>query len=110
MSGELRAWAAERAPAVDLDIEHERFCNYWWGSGKTKRDWPATWRTWMLGEQQRANQRHPAARAGPASNGHRATTSERNWALYEEIKRREEADDEAERVPGAIDAAFRSHE
>lgn len=111
MTPAMRAWAAERVPAVDLDIEHERFCNYWWGSGKTKRDWPATWRTWMLGEQARANQRRPAARAGPNGNGHRASRSESNWALYDEIKRREEADDdEAQRVPGAIDAAFRSHE
>lgn len=70
VTAEMRAWAAARAPAVDLDLAHEAFCAYWWGCGKTKQDWAATWRHWMLRDQQRANER-PAPRASPHGNGHR---------------------------------------
>jgi len=44
---EMLAWAAEKAPAVNLDRETERFIDYWTGQGSTKADWPATWRNWI---------------------------------------------------------------
>ncbi|MCC4260801.1 hypothetical protein LL270_09045 [Pseudomonas aestusnigri] len=60
----MREWASERAPAVDLVFETEKFVNYWRGTGGTKADWVATWRTWMLKAQEDANRRptkhHPA--------------------------------------------------
>ena len=48
---EMLAWAVEKAPAVNLDRETERFIDYWTGQGSTKADWPATWRNWMLRAQ-----------------------------------------------------------
>lgn|GEM_PF-6073172 len=53
----MREWATERAPAVDLVFETEKFVNYWRGTGGTKADWVATWRTWMLKAQEDANRR-----------------------------------------------------
>ncbi|MDH1341885.1 hypothetical protein [Ectopseudomonas oleovorans] len=47
MTGEMLAWAKEKAPAVNLDRETERFCDYWTGTGKAMADWPSTWRNWM---------------------------------------------------------------
>lgn len=47
MTPEMLAWAKEKAPAVNLDRETERFCDYWTGTGKPMADWPSTWRNWM---------------------------------------------------------------
>lgn len=47
MTDEMLAWAKEKAPAVNLDRETERFCDYWTGTGKPMADWPSTWRNWM---------------------------------------------------------------
>lgn len=57
LTAEMRNWANERAPAVDLRNETERFVNYWRGNGKTMTDWCATWRNWFLKAQDDANRR-----------------------------------------------------
>lgn len=44
----MRTWFAEKGFRFDLDLETETFVNYWLGEGKRKKDWVATWRTWML--------------------------------------------------------------
>ena len=65
--GDMRKWAAERAPAVHLINETEKFVNYWRGNGGTKADWVATWRTWFLKAQEDANRRmaSPPHSCGP---------------------------------------------
>ena len=67
VSGDMRKWAAERASAVHLVNETEKFVNYWRGSGGTKADWAATWRTWFLKAQEDANRRmaSPLHSCGP---------------------------------------------
>lgn len=47
ISQEMRAWAELKASQVDIDKEHEAFCDYWAGHGTKMADWVATWRTWM---------------------------------------------------------------
>jgi hypothetical protein len=50
-------WAKENAPDVNGRIATQKFINYWTAkSGKdaTKLDWPATWRNWMLSDQEKA--------------------------------------------------------
>lgn len=42
---ELRSWASEKAPGVDIDRETEAFKDYEYRNGHT--DWVACWRTWM---------------------------------------------------------------
>lgn len=64
---ELRAYAAKKAPGVDVDAETEHFVDYWSakaGQGARKVDWQATWRTWMRRAQERQGQRN-GQRAGP---------------------------------------------
>ena len=51
VTAEMVAWAAERTPKLDLNIETEKFRNYWIGvagAKGVKLDWTATWRNWML--------------------------------------------------------------
>lgn len=47
ISEQMREWAKLKAPLVDIDLEHENFCDYWRGRGKMMADWIATWRVWM---------------------------------------------------------------
>lgn len=47
ISEQMRSWAKEKAPLVDIDKEHEAFCDYWLAHGKKMADWFATWRNWM---------------------------------------------------------------
>lgn len=47
---ELRAWAATNAPDVNLERETESFRDWEFRTGR--RDWPATWRTWMRKAQE----------------------------------------------------------
>lgn len=47
ISPELRAWARQSVPQVDIDAQHEIFMDYWRAHGKKMADWNATWRNWM---------------------------------------------------------------
>ncbi len=58
----MLAWAGERVPLVNTDLETERFVNYWKAEGSVKADWDATWRNWMLKAQQDAERRVPSGR------------------------------------------------
>lgn len=63
ISGEMRSWALEHAPGVELERETIKFVNYWTakgGTAATKLDWPRTWQNWIL----TAAERSPA-RASP---------------------------------------------
>lgn len=44
---QMRTWAAREIPSVDIEREHGRFCDYWWGNGKKMLKWDAVWRNWM---------------------------------------------------------------
>lgn len=57
LTADMRAWAVEKAPGVDIRAETENFVDYWRGAGKTKADWVATWRTWMRKAQQDCRRR-----------------------------------------------------
>lgn len=50
VSEEMRAWAAEKVPMVNVDEQTERFIDFWRaksGAAAVKQDWVATWRNWM---------------------------------------------------------------
>jgi len=53
------AYAVGRGIARDrVSIEAEKFKNYWTaktGASATKRDWPATWRNWVITAMERRN-------------------------------------------------------
>lgn len=46
---EMRQWATEKVPGLDIDFHTEMFCDYWRSRGRdnTKRDWVAAWRNWL---------------------------------------------------------------
>ena len=93
VTGEMRAWAAESAPGVDLKTETEKFVDYWRGEAKTKADWPATWRNWMRKAQQDHNR--PGPRGGAPVNRQQQIEDEsarvvREIAEREERRRRQE--------------------
>lgn len=51
VTAEMRTWAAERTPHVDLKLATEEFCNYWRakpGKDGRKLDWILTWKNRML--------------------------------------------------------------
>lgn len=55
VSEEMRTWATDKHPQVDIDAETEAFVDYWRGvSGArgTKLDWVATWRNWIRRSKQ----------------------------------------------------------
>ncbi|HBP2507920.1 TPA: hypothetical protein L5X69_000699 [Pseudomonas aeruginosa] len=70
-------WARERGLAVNTDTETERFLNYFRGEGKTKADWAATWRNWMLKAQEDLEQRAPR-RSQKGTHG--PDLDDTNWA------------------------------
>jgi hypothetical protein len=50
------AYAADRLSPHRVSIEVERFRNFWTaksGAGAAKKDWPATWRNWVLSASER---------------------------------------------------------
>lgn len=58
VTSEMRAWAAEEVPTVDVDAVTRMFVDHWRaesGAKATKLDWVATWRNWLRREpKQRA--------------------------------------------------------
>lgn len=78
VTGDMRKWAIERAPAVHLINETEKFVNYWRGNGSTKADWIATWRNWFLKAQDDGNRRM----SGPQRTGNPPLDmASTDWAL-----------------------------
>jgi hypothetical protein len=66
----MRAWAAEKHPAVDLDAETEAFRDYTFARSMT--DWPGTWRNWI--------------RKAKPKGGHRSLTKyEQSMKALEEL-------------------------
>lgn len=87
LTAEMRQWAAEDAPAVDLKTETEKFVDYWRAEAKTKADWPATWRNWMRKAQQDHNR--PSHR-GTATISRQQQIEDENARVVREIAAREE--------------------
>lgn len=60
VTADMRRWASERCPAVDVDRSTEKFVNHWRSTTRnaTKLDWEATWRNWLMNDQDR-NQSKP---------------------------------------------------
>ena len=44
---DMRAWAQQKAPGIDLDEHHADFCDWFHARGRMMVDWDATWRNWM---------------------------------------------------------------
>lgn len=57
---DMRLWAAEEVPGLDVDVSTRMFVDHFRGSSgrnATKRDWEATWRNWLRRDHQQARGR-----------------------------------------------------
>src|SRR6218665_2786899 len=89
ITDQMRAWAAERCPGMDINLATEKFVNYWQarpGKNGTKLDWFATWRNWLLSDFERL----PAQR-GPSPP--KVTAAERAFALTQKFREEENNED-----------------
>lgn len=78
---EMAAWAHRECPNVDGRRSTEMFVNHWrakTGRDATKLDWPATWRNWMLRDQETAQR-----------NTGRMSRDEENLAVVARLAARE---------------------
>lgn len=62
ITDDMRAWAAENTPLVNVDQKLPEWVDYWRGTGKTMKDWTSVWRNGMRKQQEFALR--DAARAG----------------------------------------------
>jgi hypothetical protein len=83
-SAALRQWAADELglDAAAIERETAKFCDHFRGSGKTKIDWPATWRNWM---RNAAEGTFGRGRASPGLTGTPPITVD---AVQAEVERR----------------------
>lgn len=83
----LLEWARANVPDLEIEYEQEKFTDYWIGCGKTKVDWPATWRNWM---RRAAREFSPTRRAYDKTT---ATLSENDRRIEAALSRRHQGND-----------------
>jgi hypothetical protein len=66
ITDEMREWAAQHTPNVDLGSETQKLFDWARGKGEKKADWVATWRNWMRRTQEQISER--TARLPPAQD------------------------------------------
>ncbi|MDQ3224618.1 MAG: hypothetical protein M3Q75_14280 [Gemmatimonadota bacterium] len=67
-TAELRQWASENTPDVNVDDQTTRFVDYWRGVGGQrgrKLDWPGTWRNWLRKAQDDLPRARPVDQSVP---------------------------------------------
>lgn len=74
LTAEMRGYAAEKRPHVNVVEETEKFVNHFRsapGQKGVKLDWPATWRNWILncGNYERSNGSNKTAGTGRRNGG-----------------------------------------
>jgi hypothetical protein len=70
LTKEMRAYAAEKRPNLDVLEETEKFTNYWrakTGRDATKLDWLATWQNWILNARGKGNGSYQTYNGKPTS-------------------------------------------
>ncbi|THV25981.1 hypothetical protein [Glycomyces paridis] len=83
VTGDMRAWAAENTPGVDIERATLKFRNHAAANDRRQRDWPAAWRNWMLNERP---SNVVAIRSGGFDEKHAMLARQRAWAEAEDAK------------------------
>ena len=78
VTDELRQWAFEKHPAVDLNAATEKFRDHTFKAAIT--DWPGAWRNWVRKDAEFAASR-PAARAASFREQDKKAAEQR-WAAF----------------------------
>jgi hypothetical protein len=71
VTAEMRSWAADHTPLVNVDRCTLRFVNYWrakTGRDATKLDWERTWQNWLLKDQE-DQERRPGVKQTTVDHG-----------------------------------------
>lgn len=94
VTSDMRSWAAEKCPGINVDKSTEQFIDYWKskGSNATKTDWVATWRNWIRRELEWAKPT-PEVEQEDAMAKWRAERAERIQRQQEQAAEREAAKD-----------------
>lgn len=66
VTDEMRLWAAENAPGVDVDEQTAIFRDHWISKAERRADWPATWRNWIRNAKRFNEPRRPGRPRPPA--------------------------------------------
>lgn len=82
VTDEMRAWAAENAPGVDVDRATAKFRNHAQANERRQRDWVAAWRNWLLNERPS----NVVAIRGGMDDKHAMLARQRAWAEAEDAK------------------------
>ncbi len=82
VSDEMTKWAKGSAPNVITRIATERFLTHFRDSGR-KKDWDKTWRNWILGDEQRFQERNSNnANAAPVNRPYQGRRSSNQHVPY----------------------------
>jgi len=74
LTAEMREYGKTKRPEIDLNLETEKFCNFWrskTGKDATKLNWVLTWKNWILNAK--GNNSNGTNRF---NNGHKPTPGE----------------------------------
>lgn len=74
---QLRAWASEHCPLVDITTETDQWRDWHKAKGDTAKDWTASWRNWLRKAQTYAQERHRPTRHQPTRVGSSLAAIER---------------------------------
>lgn len=80
ISEPMREWAESKAIDLNIELETEKFVNYWQsasGQKGVKMDWVATWRNWMLNAME--------YRKNGANQTNRTSTNREKLSGYQEL-------------------------
>lgn len=91
---DMRGWAAESTPGLDVDWYTGAFVDFWRGkSGRngTKLDWVATWRNWMRSEHGKPHARRMNGHGPPAQRSTAEIRANQAWDIAQQIRAEEEA-------------------
>lgn len=80
ISEAMMEWAEAKAMDLDIELETEKFINYWQsasGQKGVKLDWVATWRNWMLNAKE--------YRKNGANQNKRTSTNRDKLSEYQEL-------------------------
>lgn len=84
ITADMRGWAADKVPGLDIDFHTEQFVDYWISKGERRASWDRTWQMWMRNQKRWTDERanKPVnGRAAPRQQ-HQAWTSPKNENDY----------------------------
>lgn len=83
-TAEMRAWAKEKCPDVDVDLQTEIFVNHFLDRPAVRRPgWDRSWRNWMLRQQGWSAERAPRRTGAPAT-GHQPYRNPTDPSVYDQ--------------------------